>query len=162
MKLKHPVQPVYVDKQKILRFKENHIVRYMLDILTDKEMGLNNLARMNFSMEDWSQFNQLIGYSVGGFDEVTHSDNEYSRVIGTFPSKWKKIYKRQKMSICNYCSMQDIKRDAKKKDLKVVIIPSTCMDTMGGVEVHVLKKGEKPSKKNWRAWFMEVSQGCCC
>ena len=66
------------------------------------------------------------------------------------------------MSTCNYCSLNGIKRDAKKKKLRVVIVPSTCMDSMGGVEVHVLKKGEKLSKKNWRCWFMEVSQYCMC
>ena len=66
------------------------------------------------------------------------------------------------MSTCNYCSLNGIKRDAKKKKLRVVMIPSTCMDSLGGVEVYVLKKGEKPNKKNWRCWFMAVTGHCVC
>ena len=63
---------------------------------------------------------------------------------------------------CNYCSLQAIKRDAKKKDLKVVIVPSKEMGSLGGVEVYVLKKGEKPSKKNWVSWMMKVTDSCVC
>lgn len=69
------------------------------------------------------------------------------------------------MSICNYCLMQGIKRDAKKKSLKVVTLSSTGMGSMGGVggvEVHVLKKGEKPSKRNWRGWYMAVTNHYMC
>ena len=63
---------------------------------------------------------------------------------------------------CNYCSLQAINRDAKKKDLKVVIVPSTKMSTLGGVEVYTLKLGEKPSKNNWRCWLMKVTDSCVC
>ena len=94
MKLKHPVQPVYVDKDEVLRFKENRIVRYMLDALTEKGIGLNQLCLMNFSVEDWSQLNQLIGYSVSGFSEIIHNKREYNRVVQTFPMKWFRIYRR--------------------------------------------------------------------
>ena len=60
-------------------------------------------------------------------------------------------------TICNYCSLQAIKRDAKKKSLKVITVSS-----MDGVDIYVLKKGEKPSERNWRCWFMSISQSCCC
>ena len=63
---------------------------------------------------------------------------------------------------CNYCSLQAIKRDAKKKGLKVVIVPSKVMSTLGGVEVHIVKLGDKLSKENWVSWMMKVTDSCVC
>jgi hypothetical protein len=33
---------------------------------------------------------------------------------------------------------------------------------LGGINVHALRKGEKPSKENQRAWFMELTAHCEC
>ena len=53
----------------IIRFKQNAIVRLLLD--TGK-FNLNDIARMNFSNEDHEQLAQLIGYSLSGFGELSY------------------------------------------------------------------------------------------
>lgn len=56
-----PMQPVETDASGVLRFRENKIVRYLLD---NGGIDLNDLARIEFPREDRDQFAQLIGYSV--------------------------------------------------------------------------------------------------
>ena len=62
----HPVQPLE-EIDGVLRFKENKIVRFLLD---EGPFDMNQLAAMPFSDEDRSQFAQLIGYSLSGFGEL--------------------------------------------------------------------------------------------
>lgn len=76
-KPKHPIQPLRLDDHGVLRFKQNAIVRYLLDCGTT---DLNKIACIPFSREDRVQFAQLIGYSLSGFSEladyVTNEDYE--------------------------------------------------------------------------------------
>lgn len=75
----HPMQPLIEDHEGIIRFKKNAIVRYLLDSGT---ADMNTLALMPFSDEDRMQFAQLIGYSVGGFAELSYvSDEVYNQTI---------------------------------------------------------------------------------
>ena len=74
--LRNPMQPLYKDGNKTIRFKENVIVRTLLDWATNKGMGLNELAMMEFSQDDREQFAQLIGYSLGGFGELSYVRND--------------------------------------------------------------------------------------
>ncbi len=60
---RHPLQPPEWDGRGVLRFKRNALVDFLLET---SNHDLNALRRMNFSEEDWDQFNQLIGYSVSG------------------------------------------------------------------------------------------------
>jgi hypothetical protein len=69
----HPMQPVVLDPHGTPRFKQNAIVRFLLD---NGPFDLNKLARMEFSQEDQVQFAQLIGYSVGGFGELPYVTDE--------------------------------------------------------------------------------------
>lgn len=66
----HPQQPIVTDDSGTARFKENAIVRFLLD---DGPNDMNRLARMPFSAEDRRQFAQLIGYSVSGYEELSYS-----------------------------------------------------------------------------------------
>ena len=59
MKQKHPIQPLEKDSAGITRFKQNTIVRYLID---NGSINLDDLARINFPQEDREQFAQLIGY----------------------------------------------------------------------------------------------------
>jgi len=70
---KQPIQPLYLDKHGTLRFKENKIVRYLLD---NGEITLNGLARVDFPREDEEQFAQLIGYSLSGFGDISYVTDE--------------------------------------------------------------------------------------
>jgi len=70
MRIRHPDQPIITDTQGIQRFKENGIVRFLLD---NGPFDLNTLAAIPFTQEDRRQFAQLIGYSVCGFDELPYT-----------------------------------------------------------------------------------------
>ena len=73
--MKHPIQPLKTDKHSTVRFKENAIVRHLLD---NGGIDLNALAMIDFSQEDREQFAQLIGYSLSGFGELSYvSDATY-------------------------------------------------------------------------------------
>lgn len=72
---KHPMQPVVIvdETGRVARFKRNAIVCHLLD---HGGIDLNDLARMHFSPEDYSQFAQLIGYSVSGYADLSYADEE--------------------------------------------------------------------------------------
>ena len=71
---KHPIQPLVRDEHGILRFKENSIVRFLLD---NGPYNMNSLASRNdFSQEDREQFAQLIGYSLCGFCDLSYVRDE--------------------------------------------------------------------------------------
>ncbi len=73
----HPIQPLLHDERGVLRFKENAIVRYLLDA---GGIDMNKLAILPFKREDREQFAQLIGYSVSGFSDLSYvSDKTYER-----------------------------------------------------------------------------------
>ena len=65
-----PLQPIYLDSQGIARFRENRIVRFLLD---NGPNDMNRLARLGFTNEDHEQFAQLIGYSVSGFGDLSYA-----------------------------------------------------------------------------------------
>lgn len=71
--LPHPMQPVFVDDQGVARFKPNALVEYLLD---HGRLDMNALAIADASQEDREQFAQLIGYSVGGFSELSYVRHE--------------------------------------------------------------------------------------
>lgn len=74
---KHPRQPVITDGHGIKRFKQNAIVRELLDrAIAAGIMDMNAIALMNFSDEDQQQFAQLIGYSVSGYSELSYAGEQ--------------------------------------------------------------------------------------
>jgi len=72
---------------------------------------------------------------------------------------------------CNFCTLKSIRADARKKKLKVTIL-SDAKWGMGGVNVYVHPKnikirdlpgGEDGEREKYRkAWFMELTNHCCC
>lgn len=70
---RHPMQPVYQDDDRTLRFRENAIVEHLLD---RSGIDLNQIATLDFSKEDREQFAQLIGYSVAGYHELSYVSDE--------------------------------------------------------------------------------------
>lgn len=64
----HPMQPVVL-VDGVARFKQNAIVRALLDI---GPLDMNKLACLPFSDEDREQFAQLIGYSVSGAGDLSY------------------------------------------------------------------------------------------
>jgi len=73
-KFAHPMQPVYLDDLGTARFKQNAIVRFLLD---EGPFDMNKIAVLpGISQEDREQFAQLIGYSVSGFGELGYVSQE--------------------------------------------------------------------------------------
>lgn len=72
IKTKHPIQPVIQDENGVHRFRENHIVVYLMEEYRKSGRNLNDLHKENdFSDEDWEQFSQLTGYSVSGLCDLS-------------------------------------------------------------------------------------------
>ena len=74
--MQHPIQPLLKDDNGVLRFKQNAIVKYLLDA---GPFDMNKLLMLPFSQEDQEQFAQLIGYSLSGFGDLSYvSDETYN------------------------------------------------------------------------------------
>lgn len=85
--VRHPVQPLLIARHGTVHFKENAIIRYLLDA---GPFDLNHLACIPFSIEDRVQFAQLIGYSLAGFGELSYvSDADYERAAAQTPREVK-------------------------------------------------------------------------
>lgn len=65
----HPIQPVFFDVSGTLRFKENRIVRYLLD---EGPFDLSMIDAGPFDRSDREQFAQLIGYPVDSFLDLDY------------------------------------------------------------------------------------------
>lgn len=70
--MNNPIQPLEKDAHGTLRFKENAIVRHLLEWAQERGHGLNEMARMDFNADDWQQMAQLIGYSLSGYSELSY------------------------------------------------------------------------------------------
>lgn len=67
------MQPVVVGKDKVIRFKENAIVRWMLEMgRLGQRFDLNVIGATPFPQEDREQLAQLIGYSVSGYGDLSY------------------------------------------------------------------------------------------
>ena len=97
---KHPIQNIHKDQHGTHRFVENKIVGFLLD---QYKPNLNDIAgRMyegEFSKEDYEQLMMLIGYSLGGFEELCMSfgDEEKACKYRTLAAaQRKKMWKEKK------------------------------------------------------------------
>jgi hypothetical protein len=70
---KHPRQPIVLDARGVARFKSNPLVRHLLD---HGGIDMNDLAAVECSSDDRTQFAQLIGYSVSGAGDLHYFDRE--------------------------------------------------------------------------------------
>mgnify|MGYP007127200955 CR=1 FL=1 len=85
---KLPMQPLVIDAHGTLRFKENLIVRKLLDYATEHGYGLNEMAREEFDAEDQMQLAQLIGYSLSGYGTLSYvTDESYECAAAAAPQQ---------------------------------------------------------------------------
>lgn len=78
-----PMQPLAYDENGTLRFRGNTLVRHLLD---HGGLDLNDLAMVECSTADREHFAQLIGYSLGGFGDLSYvSDETYDRAAAAAP-----------------------------------------------------------------------------
>ena len=86
--LQVPMQPLVIDGHGTLRFKENPIVRKLLDYATERGYGLNEIAMKQFDAEDQMQLAQLIGYSLSGYGMLSYvTDDSYERAAASAPQE---------------------------------------------------------------------------
>ena len=72
MPRKHPMQPLCLDSG-VLRFKRNAIIDWLFD---SGKLDLNEIALIPFPAEDRMQLAQLLGYSLGGYEELPYVTDE--------------------------------------------------------------------------------------
>lgn len=82
------MQPLVIDGHGTLRFKENPIVRRLLDYATERGYGLNEIAMEQFDADDQMQLAQLIGYSLSGYGTLSYvTDESYERAAASSPQE---------------------------------------------------------------------------
>jgi hypothetical protein len=59
-----PMQPIYLDELGTPRFKDNAIIRKLVD---NEIIDLNKIDTQDFPVADVEQFWQLLGYSTSGY-----------------------------------------------------------------------------------------------
>jgi hypothetical protein len=80
----YPMQPLLLDQHGRVRFRENTLVRHLLD---KGGLTMNDLAVVECPVEEREQFAQLIGYSLDGFGELSYvTDETYARAEGATPT----------------------------------------------------------------------------
>lgn len=58
---------------------------------------------------------------------------------------------------CNRCQLREIEHLAKTRGDVVTVLSGPL-----GTAIHVHAEGEEPGETNWTAWFMTLSESCCC
>mgnify|MGYP003680168871 CR=1 FL=1 len=94
--MKHPMQPLEQDKDGVVRFKENKLVRFLLDSHPDQ--NLNSLSirdqQGKFNKGDYTQFMQLIGYSASGYGDLGSSPKKIVKKADKLAAKMCKKKKK--------------------------------------------------------------------
>lgn len=85
----HAMQQIVYAKDGVIRFRENKIVRTLLDI---GPLDMNKLAMLEFSDDDREQFAQLIGYSVSGFGDLSYAAK---KVVAEADEIAERMYKKR-------------------------------------------------------------------
>lgn len=75
------MQPLHVAPDGMLRFRVNPIVRFLLDNngrgeYAGKRIDMNELACVDATDDEFAQFAELIGYSLGGYSELSYVTGE--------------------------------------------------------------------------------------
>jgi hypothetical protein len=74
------------------------------------------------------------------------------------------------LTTCNYCNLEAIKADARKKKYCVTLM-GLPKSKLGGIEVYVhpkdmpitqLNQKEEGTKKYWVAWMWVITDHCVC
>lgn len=74
-----PIQPLQEDERGVLRFRENKLVRALLDHGQRTGLGLNELHMLDVDPLDRMQLAQLIGYSLDGYGSLSYvTDDEFN------------------------------------------------------------------------------------
>jgi hypothetical protein len=95
---KHPMQEIILDDKGVPRFRANRIVKFLHD---HGGFDMSVVRGMGWTQEEWSQFLQLIGFSVCCYGEFQDVDRQSvdeadeiakdlvtaAKLNGTFPAR---------------------------------------------------------------------------
>lgn len=70
-----PRQSIILDEYGIMRFQENSIIAWLWK---SGKLNMNEIASKDFSDADRRQLAQLLGYSVGGYQDLSYAENDIS------------------------------------------------------------------------------------
>lgn len=88
------MQPLVFDAHKVVRFKSNALVVYLLNA---GNIDLNQLAGMKFSKEDRQQLAQLVGHSFDGYCTLSYVTDKARKKAHKAKAKFMK--KEQKKNV---------------------------------------------------------------
>lgn len=64
---------------------------------------------------------------------------------------------------CNYCSLRQIRKSAKRRGQRVSLRSQTDHGHWPkGQDVYLHPPGERPAKKWWVGWLAEITDHCVC
>ena len=63
---------------------------------------------------------------------------------------------------CNYCNLRRIKADARATGKQVTVVAAKPEYGFRGYDVFIHGAGEPPKEGKHVAWFMDLSEHCCC
>jgi len=90
--MKHPTQPLVIDSDGVIRFKENKLILFLMD--STPHLNLNTLSIRDqegkFNKGDYTQLMQLIGYSVSGYGELSTSPKKIVKKADKEAAKMRK------------------------------------------------------------------------
>lgn len=66
------------------------------------------------------------------------------------------------MSICNYCTLKNIKKKAEVNNLKVKIICNSVFVYPEDVDFNVFTMPPEEKQKYFQVWLMNIPDHCCC
>lgn len=66
------------------------------------------------------------------------------------------------MTQCNFCSLRRYKERAEKTGMTIRLVKRPSQGFPDGLDIHKLKPGEEPNKKNKIGWFAKLTDHCCC
>lgn len=76
---RHPMQPVVIAEDGVARFKQNKIVRDLLELASKHGMDLNTICMRGYDRDDYAQLMELIGYSVSGCGDLSSARKKHVR-----------------------------------------------------------------------------------
>ena len=76
------MQSIIMTEDGKLRFRENQIISFLVELAFENGFSLSKIAAMDFSDEDRMQLAQLMGYSVAGYGMLSYvSDESYAKAL---------------------------------------------------------------------------------
>lgn len=75
----YPIQPIISYENRVIRFKENQIVRDLFD--THPSLDMQAITKRDYSETDRQQFAMLIGHTISGFNKLSYANDDVYNAV---------------------------------------------------------------------------------